>query len=271
MARTFIHPVAKAYFTKIENAGGVVTDKNSVNNFVDALSKIIHPSLWVAWPMRSQHNIGTGSTLYNLGNLDNNLNGTLINGPTWGANGITFVQASSQSIDNINLPLIKFISDVSVLSCFCRGTATGTTSVLWSFNPINFSSLTLGDPNSPPGFGLSGNTNLGAFGSGTSTISGGASNTIFNVSLAQGQLGKKARLSVWNQVSTPNSVESTSNMVGASSYSGGGNFIIGNYFGRNYEGIQAFQMVFFCALTPTQEQAIYDIYKQTLGQGLGLT
>jgi hypothetical protein len=43
----------------------------------------------VCWPLRSSQNAGTGSTAYSLGGLGT-YNGTLVNGPTWGADGISF-------------------------------------------------------------------------------------------------------------------------------------------------------------------------------------
>jgi len=47
--------------------------------------------LWqnmVSWPMRSYQNVGTGSIVYSLGGLGV-YNGSMVNSPTWGANGVT--------------------------------------------------------------------------------------------------------------------------------------------------------------------------------------
>ena len=65
-----------------------------INKFVIGVKKL---GLWnsmVCWPMRGIHNAGTGSTVYSLGDLGRyngniyNLNGSLINLPTWSTNGI---------------------------------------------------------------------------------------------------------------------------------------------------------------------------------------
>lgn len=48
--------------------------------------------LWrstVCWPLRNYQNIGTGSTVYSLGGLSA-FNGTTVNSPTWGVNGFNF-------------------------------------------------------------------------------------------------------------------------------------------------------------------------------------
>ncbi len=42
----------------------------------------------VFWPMRSHQNAGTGSTVYSLGGLGV-YNGTMVNSPTWGRDGLT--------------------------------------------------------------------------------------------------------------------------------------------------------------------------------------
>jgi hypothetical protein len=63
-------------------------------------------NLWsnmVAWTMRNYQNIGTASTVYSLGGLGV-FNGTMINAPTWGINGINFDGID----DRITLPNNSF-------------------------------------------------------------------------------------------------------------------------------------------------------------------
>jgi hypothetical protein len=47
------------------------------------------------WPLRNYQNAGTGSTAYNLGGLGI-FDGSLINSPTWGVNGLNFVRTNTQ-------------------------------------------------------------------------------------------------------------------------------------------------------------------------------
>jgi hypothetical protein len=51
----------------------------------------------VCWPLRSSQNYGTSTTAYSLGGLGT-FNGTLTNGPTWGADGVTFTDETNQHI-----------------------------------------------------------------------------------------------------------------------------------------------------------------------------
>jgi hypothetical protein len=78
------------------NASGA-TDRAAVNYFVKGIKRLGLWSSMVCWPLRSTQNAGTGSTAYSLGGLGA-YNGTLVNGPTWGADGITFARTSTQHI-----------------------------------------------------------------------------------------------------------------------------------------------------------------------------
>ena len=76
---------AAAYF---ERAG--VTDataKGQINAFVKGVKDLGLYNNMVAWPLRSSQNAGTGTTAYSLGGLGT-FNGTLTNGPTWGTDGV---------------------------------------------------------------------------------------------------------------------------------------------------------------------------------------
>jgi hypothetical protein len=79
-----IDPDAKAFI----DASGA-TDIQGINDFVKGIKALGLWSSMVCWPLRSSQNAGTGSTAYSLGGLGT-YNGTLINGPTWGADGVSF-------------------------------------------------------------------------------------------------------------------------------------------------------------------------------------
>lgn len=96
-------PDARAF---VQTSGA--TDRAALNFFVKGIKRL---GLWddmICWPLRSAQNAGTGSTAYSLGGLGA-YNGTLVNGPTWGADGISFT-GSSQSV---SLPLISIASVIS--------------------------------------------------------------------------------------------------------------------------------------------------------------
>ncbi len=114
-AKSYTNPIAQSYFNKISGAGGDVIDKININAFVNQLSQIIDPSLWVAWPMRSTQNIGTGTTVYSLGGLAN-LNGTLINGPIWNIDGILFAASPSLNAMTVNMTVPPVAYSVIVVT-----------------------------------------------------------------------------------------------------------------------------------------------------------
>jgi hypothetical protein len=81
-------PDARAF---VQTSGA--TDRAAINHFVKGIRAL---GLWddmVCWPLRSAQNAGTGSTAYSLGGLGT-YNGTLVNGPTWGVDGITITSTA---------------------------------------------------------------------------------------------------------------------------------------------------------------------------------
>jgi hypothetical protein len=65
------------------------TDVEGIDQFVKGVKNLGLYNSMVCWPLRSTQNAGTGTTAYSLGGLGT-YNGTLVNGPVWTTNGITF-------------------------------------------------------------------------------------------------------------------------------------------------------------------------------------
>jgi hypothetical protein len=78
---------AVAYFVR----AGVTdaTAKGQINGFVKGIKDLGLWSSIISWPLRSSQNAGTGTTAYSLGGAGA-FNGTLTNGPTWSADGVVF-------------------------------------------------------------------------------------------------------------------------------------------------------------------------------------
>jgi len=73
------------------------TDRAEINHFVKGVRGL---GLWdsmICWPLRSTQNAGTGVTAYSLGGLATS-NGTLVNTPTWTADGVEFTDESDDHI-----------------------------------------------------------------------------------------------------------------------------------------------------------------------------
>jgi hypothetical protein len=84
------------------NIGPIVTSladsRRLISDFVKGIKSL---GLWnsmVCWPLRASQNAGSGTTAFSLGGLGR-FNGTLVNAPVWGANGIRFSPATTQHIN----------------------------------------------------------------------------------------------------------------------------------------------------------------------------
>ena len=95
-------------------------DAVDIDNFVIGLKDL---GLWnaiVCWPLRSQHNVGAGTTVLSLGSLGrSNRDGTMINSPTWGLSGITFGGTVANNA-RISLPVdigFQIAYNASIFGC----------------------------------------------------------------------------------------------------------------------------------------------------------
>ena len=84
------------------------SDIADLDNFIKGTKQL---GIWqnmICWPLRSQHNLGSGSTVLSLGGLGT-VNGTLVNSPSWSLSGLTFsatnqMNASVRTVDqNVTL------------------------------------------------------------------------------------------------------------------------------------------------------------------------
>lgn len=95
---------ASSYFTRVTAANSGVdsmlsSEKANINSYINGLKTLDYFDDVVAcWSFRSGQNVGAGNTVVEL--LGNH-NGTLVNSPTWTADGITF-SASNQLITYAN-------------------------------------------------------------------------------------------------------------------------------------------------------------------------
>jgi hypothetical protein len=110
---------AATYF----NTAGVTdaTAKLQINSFVLGVKGL---GLWgnmVCWPLRSTQNKGSGTIVYSLGGLGT-YNGTMVNGPTWGTDGIVFDGTNDYIITGVEIS--DYPSGVSILSVFNAPTDT---------------------------------------------------------------------------------------------------------------------------------------------------
>jgi hypothetical protein len=222
------------------NASGA-TDRAAVNYFVKGIKRLGLWSSMVCWPLRSAQNAGTGSTAYSLGGLGT-YNGTLVNGPTWGADGVNFniANAHISVTGTINQPL-TVMGAVDFKTTTNGGALIDGTNRVHLFNGNEVAQATL----------FAGST----FASGANTFSTGKN---FIAGYANG-----ASSTVHVNGST------TAGNAGANNL-GGNTIIIGNNSLLNF-GNKNIDIA-FCAIFSGQaySDAVRSLYKSTLGQGLGL-
>ena len=204
----------------------------------------------MCWPLRSSQNAGTGTTAYSLGGLGT-YNGTLVNGPTWGADGVTY----DGSNDNITT---SFTLAATQLFYGMIGTMPTSGNVGNFLGASNSNSQNLYWLNPRSGFGGEyryAGSNLGVADNTTSGVN------MWSVIAGAGLNTKGFRSKTL--LGTAGSVAPTPSPLTLSS---------GLSLGRQngiYQGTASF--VFVIHSTQTSPDAFYDLYKTTLGQGLGLS
>jgi hypothetical protein len=91
-------------------------DINDIDEFIKGLKVL---GLWgntVCWPMRSIHNIGTGSTVLSLGGISNTASdGTIMGSVTWGATGLD-VTGLNSTTSYIATKLLDTTDNISLFS-----------------------------------------------------------------------------------------------------------------------------------------------------------
>lgn len=230
-------PDALAYFT----TAGITdnTAKTQINDFVKGIKSL---GLWnsmVSWPLRSSQNIGTGTTAYSLGGLGV-YNGTLNNNPTWATDGVN-METSTQNIST-GLSLTQPFTIFAVFKTFASNGA-GTTQRF--YGPNLQGSLT-----KSAGSGLSAVVNASA----------GLTGTIFT-SNPSTFYGTQIEYNAVNSTASVNGASKQTFSLGTANNSG---LVIGDSVTRG--AITSF----VAAINTSSASLLYETYKSTLGQGLGL-
>jgi hypothetical protein len=248
---------ASAYFTTagVTNTAG----RQQISRFVTGVKDLGLWSSMVCWPLRSTQNAGTGTTAYSLGGLgtyDGTLSGASL--PSWGVSGLTnsvngYVRTSFPwSTTHSGLCVYNQSSTAGLQTIFQFGDALSGAgrrsnvrldNVLFLYNG-SFNSYAFG-PSSlnafkMAGYGVvSGSSLLGYNDGTTSTVSASP------VSIAGG---------------------TTTNNFNFLSSGGPGTDLPAQFL----VGTAGFASAFNVQLSSAQFSSFYSLYKNTLGQGLGL-
>ena len=216
------------------------TDIVAINDFVLGVKTL---GLWnsmVCWPLRSSQNAGTGTTAYSLGGLGT-FNGTLTNGPSWGADGVNFNATTAHILvtGTISQPL-TIVGSVNLKTAInAGGLIDGTSRVhLWNGGQSNQMAMFAGNTIlDGPNFSV-GHNFIGGYFDGANSVK------YVNSSSQAGNAG--------------------SNSLGNT------NIFLGNNNSLSF-GASNIDIA-FCAIFSGQpyNDSVRTLYKQTLGQGLSL-
>lgn len=230
-----------------------VVAQNAINDFVLGMKALNYYTSMAVWLFRSNQNKGTGTIAYSLGGLGS-FDGTLTNGPTWGTDGIVF----DGSNDFITLPDNTFSSGNSAESflgflkpsggsggvIIGQGDPSGTPTVNYYHlkagatgndqATMAFTDTTIAASDTSWKSLFQGNTTLGFRGKNGGAVTSFALNNVLN------KTGKNCRIGAFPA------------------------------FGGYFNGI--ISAVIKINATPSTQlnSDIYNLYKNTLGQGLGL-
>lgn len=242
------------------------TDVNDVDNFVKGLKQL---NLWqniVCWPMRSIHNIGTGSRVLSLGGLGT-FDATLLNSATWSNNGVNRVTAGGNFFST---PIRELgVAPISHGAVVKNATDLGNNQLYWMTAGINVNGKQFAIANSG-GSGQFLNTYVNlwppsAVGPNVNNVVGLPSFTrtsrhYFSHRLVTGLTGRfTLNANQVNQASAPNNWNnSVPQFVRFGAYNVALNLTASFSFLSN------------SLVTDAQDSAMYLLLKQTIGKGLGL-
>ena len=236
-------PDAAAY---IATAG--VTDATAKTQISDFVKGIKNLGLWsniISWPLRSSQNAGTGTTAYSLGGLITK-NGTLTNGPTWGTDGISF--------DGSNDYITVTFTEKSGYTAHNFGTIASLTSVATTRIAVQAGG---------PWVGVKAATQLLTASDDGADVSLGAYtlNTFFGANYNKTGSSFTGYRDGNSAGSEPTGVtlSSTPLLIGA--------YATNMLF---WSGTIAFAHLFDKSITASENLSLYNLYKTTLGTGLGL-
>lgn len=242
------------------------TPRKQIRDFSAGVNDL---GLWnsmVCWPLRSSQNAGTGTTAYSLGGLGT-FNGTMLGGATWGEDGVGFVTASSTRISTATVPFANSISVFNVSMHTAFGASSGDYSATSTVNSIY---LTRGVDSFITGSSGSRTLYIWIYKAGAIASNLGVPITnesaFLNVFHAYGLSASSTNNASFYDGTATTLTQSTpvveSGQVAIGSQTTGG--------GRTVTGKIPFHLLSTTGFSASQYSALYTLYKQTLGQGLGL-
>ncbi len=220
------------------------TDKANLLAWCDGIYDLGLWSNMVCWPLRSAQNFGTGTVVQSLGGLGS-YRGTLVNGPTWGAEGV--LNSATGYISTSGL----FIGPNATVLSVVNTTSGAYDTLFGSLSDGNAKGLRLREDIAAYGDGAYHQLNHSAVGSGAFSFVGASfgSRAIFFSNSSATDLGAiSSVLTPSNSLSLMAAVDGTA--------------------AQHIVGTMSFSMAVTQEMTDASQ--IYSLYKSTLGIGLSL-
>jgi hypothetical protein len=255
-------------------------DVVDIDNFIKGLKQLNLLQNVIVYPLRSQHNIGSGANVLSFGGIGR-FDGLSINSPSWGLSGINFTAASSQYIripNFLNSPVVTGFSmiclhqpDFTTTGRALLGNDGATTTTRgMRINVQNHSYVT--------GTGVAANMFVTFPSSSTSGGSDSASRTYIGYNTAAMHVnyisfGEDLNTGLAASINTTTTSGSKSlrffsnnayNTMGIGSRNGQTG--TGDYF----QGTMSLMMIANRAISPSEYLNVYALIKTTIGKGLGL-
>ena len=226
-----------------------VVAQNAINDFVLGMKNLNLYNNMACWPLRSTQNAGTGTTAYSLGGLGT-FNGTLVSGPTWGVDGVVF----DGSNDVITTSLTTQFTDFTAMATVRINAGAGNASRIIDKNFSTGFWLGKAFADNQAGGGVrEGSTPFGRYVS----CQEGVYNTLFST---RGGTTHSIYKNGSSTVAT-GTVTATALSSDSVSFGGSSNFLLGTI---------SFTLISDQSFNSSTVDSIYNLYKNTLGAGLGL-
>ena len=241
------------------------TDVNDVDNFIKGLKQL---NLWqniVCWPMRSIHNIGTGSRALSLGGYGP-FDATLLNSATWSNDGVNRVTAGG---DLFSTPIRELgVAPISHGAVLKNATDLGDNTGYWFTAGINVNGRQFGIGNSAAATTqqIYSYVNLwppsasGPQAAVTSSSFTRTSRHYFSMRLTTGLTGRF----------TLNSNQAVQAAASNSWNTSNPQFVRFGAYNTALDLTASFVFLSNSLVTDAQDSAMYLLLKQTIGKGLGL-
>ena len=242
------------------------TDASAISDFVKGLKSMGIWSNVACWSLRSIQNYSNGTAVKTLGGLGT-FDGTMVNGPTWGTTGISFdgvndyIQINNPgkttALNEFSLMLV-FDSDLTI-------SRAGFGS--YDATPIRGPQVFIG------GSPVQGSLATGIFFDVTSDGTTGRLNSQIsdgNKGVMQTVIAGSSLVKGSIKINDADRVESV--IASSSTWNNGTYWRMGARIANSYffNGVQSFNLFANIYLSSAQEINLRDLYKRTLGQGLGL-